>query len=87
MKIRKGFVSNSSSTSYIVEFAGGGKFNLHLPYSIDNDGNVCEFLDHLHDKGIVTDMYEGYYDEDEKKWVSYAEIHSAGKYPFGKAGR
>lgn len=87
MKVRKGFVSNSSSTSYIVEFAGGGKFNLRIPYSIDNDGNVSEFLDHLHDKGIVIDMYEGYYDEDEGKWVSYAETRYAGKYPFGKSRR
>lgn len=69
MKIRKGFVSNSSSTSFIVEFAGGGMFDLGLPYSIDNDGNVRDFLKHLHDKGIITDMYEGYYDDDEKKWI------------------
>jgi len=83
MKIRKGFVSNSSSTSYIVEFAGGGLFQLDLPYSVDNDRNIRSFLDHLYDKGIVVNMQEGYYDEDEKKWVKYGEKYQFGRVRYG----
>lgn len=82
MKIRKGFVSNSSSTSFIVEFSGGGKFELSLPYAIDSDGNVLELLRHLHDKGIIVDMREGYYNEDEKKWVYYIEEYIDGRFPL-----
>ncbi len=65
MKTRQGFVSNSSSTSFIVGIEDSTEIELHIKIDLSNYGDVVTTKEEL-DK-YYNDRYWKY-DEDEEWW-------------------
>lgn len=65
MKTRSGFVSNSSSTSFIVGIGDSTEVELHIKINLANYGDVIETKERL-DQYFQDSFWQ--YDEDEECW-------------------